>query len=137
MKELIVALEAKGAKELAEEILIVVEVHEADVLPDTPEKMEKLKTFLRIVRRLQGDNAPTAVKSSLKNVFSTRLLSAKVDESVQRLKEGALTTQGFCYEVYWHVKHQLHWIITRYEADPTRFPADLDTPMLRGIISKF
>ena len=137
MQRLIKALEAKGAKELADEILVIVEVQEADVLPDTPEKLEKLKAFLRAVRRLQGDSVSTTVKTSLKNVFSTKVLTAKVDESVERFKVGALTAQGFCYEVYWHVKHQLHWIITRYEYDPTKFPADLDIPMLRGIISSF
>lgn len=137
MKKLIAALQAKGAQELAEEILVVVEVQEADVLPDTPEKMEKLKAFLRAVRRLQGDTVPTTVKNSLKNVFSTKLLTAKVEDSAKRFKEGALTAQGFCYEAYWHVKHQLHWIITRYEYDPTKFPTDLDVPVLRGIISSF
>lgn len=137
MQRLIEALEAKGAKELADEILILVEVQEADVLPDTPEKLEKLKTFLRVVRRLQSDNTLKTIKSSLKNVFSTGILNAKIDESIERSKVGAFSVEAALNEVYWHIKHQLHWIITRYEYDPTKFPTDLDVPVLRGIISKF
>lgn len=140
MKELVKALKIKGAKELVDQIVVLIDIQEAQVLPDNPEKIEKLKSFLRAVRRLQasnGSNVVQIVKKALDNVFKTDILSSKIEDSAEKFTMGALTTEGFCYEVYWHTKHQLHWILTMYEYDPTKFPKDLDVPMLRTIISKF
>jgi hypothetical protein len=138
MRELIKALKIKGAKELVDQIVILVDVQTAQILPDSPEKLEKLKSFLRAVRRLQAStNVVNVVKGALYEVFRTDVLFDKIENSAERFTMGALTTEGFCNEIYWHVKHQLHWILTMYEADPTKFPNDLDTQTLYGIITRF
>ena len=139
MKELITALKKAKAQDLVDKIVLLVNVEEvAEVLPDTPEKVEKLKTFLRVIRRLQSSpNIRQVIKSALKNVFYTEVLSTKIEDSCRRFCMGALTDEALRNEVYWHVKHQLHWIITQYETSPSKFNMDLDTPMLRGIITKF